>query len=116
MEIDTHYRRTYDYLKENNIDVYSIGQKTGECKKEYVVIKENGTSGNEYIGYGLIDIIIFFPINRFSEMELYVKQIRKLLKDLKFLQFTGNITPGIVDTDVKGYTTSIQYQIFKKID
>ncbi|MBC2579993.1 hypothetical protein [Clostridium sp. DJ247] len=111
----THYRRIYAYLKESGYDVYSIGQKTGKCEKEYIVIKENGTSGNEYVGYSLVDIIIFYPLSKYSEMELYVKNIKKLLKDLKFLQFTGNITSSIVDRDVEAYTSSIQYQIFKKI-
>jgi len=38
------------------------------------------------------------------------------MKELDFLRKTGNETPIIIDDTKKAYTTSIEYQIIKKLE
>lgn len=113
----THYQRIYKQLKENDFEVYSLGQKKGKCENGYVVIKENGIAGQDgnVVGFSLVDIIVFYPLDEYSKMELYVNKIKSVLKKLGFIRPTGNITPSIIDEEVEAYTCSIEYQIFKKL-
>lgn len=106
------------HLKEKEVEVYSPGQKTGKCDSSYVVVKDNGQKSSvesSKLGYKTIDVIIFFPIDRYTQIEGYRKEIKKWIKELKFLRATGYESPVIIDDRVKAYTTSIQYQLFKRI-
>ena len=110
--------RIMRHLKENEVEAYSPGQKTGKCNSPYVVIKDNGQKSSvesSKVGYKTIDVIIFFPIDRYTQIESYRKEIKKSIKELKFLRATGYESPVIIDDRVKAYTTSIQYQVLKKI-
>lgn len=112
-------RAIYDHLKAKNLNPYFIGQHKGECTKRYCVIKENSQVPYFYsnkIGYRLIDIIVFVPLNSYIAIEPYVKEIKSTIKELKFLRKTGNETPIITDDKKKAYTTSIEYQIIKKLE
>ena len=53
--------KVYEYLQDNNIDVYLVGQYKGECKSPYIVLKDDGiTSSNRRVGKGYIDILFLF--------------------------------------------------------
>ena len=109
----------YDHLKAKNLNPYFIGQHKGECTERYCVIKENLQVPYFYsnkLGYRLIDIIVFVPLNSYIAVEPYVNEIKAAMKELKFLRKTGNETPVITDDDKKAYTTSIEYQIIKKLE
>lgn len=112
-------KRIYDHLKSKNLNPYFIGQHKGECLEKYCVIKENvqtNYSGTNVLGYKLIDIIIFVPINSYIELENYKKEILESIRELKSLRKTGNETPAIVDDTKKAYTISVEYQIMKKLE
>ena len=109
----------YDHLKAKNLNPYFIGQHKGECTERYCVIKENSQVpyfNSNKTGYRLIDIILFVPVNSYIQVELYIKEIRAAMKELVFLRKTGNETPIITDDKKKAYTTSIEYQIIKKLE
>ena len=110
------WQKIYLHLKSEDIDVYSIGQKQGLCDDPYVVVKESGqySLGSNKQGYDLVDIIIFYPIGSYSQLFSYKNDIKNHLAELKYLRKTGNETPVIIDDEVKGYTTSIEYQVIKK--
>ena len=43
--------KLFEYLQDNKIDVYFVGQHQGECKKPYVVLKDDGVnSSNGRVG------------------------------------------------------------------
>jgi hypothetical protein len=110
------WQNIYLHLKNKGIDVYSIGQKQGLCNDPYVVVKESGQyplSSNKQ-GYDLVDIIIFYPVGSYSQLFSYKNDIKNYLAELKYLRKTGNETPVIIDDEVKGYTTSVEYQVLKK--
>ncbi|WPC42958.1 hypothetical protein [Clostridium sp. JS66] len=113
----TLWQKIYLNLKNLGYEVYSIGQKRDKCENSYIVIKENGVfakAGN-VAGYKLFDIIIYHPITNYSSMELYVENIKQDLKCIDELKPTGNETPTVIDSEVEAYTTSIEYQQFKKL-
>jgi len=68
------------------------------------------------VGCSPIDIILFVPIASYIKVKPNQKEIRTALKELSFLRKTGNETPIITDDEVKAYTTSIEYQITKKLE
>lgn len=109
----------YDHLKAKNLNPYFPGQHKGECEKRFCAIKENTQVpyfNSNKVGYRLIDIIVFVPLNSYIAVEPYVNEIKAAMKELTFLRKTGNETPVITDDDKKAYTTSIEYQIIKKLE
>lgn len=108
----------YLHLKSKGIDIYSPGQKTSTCTSPYVVVTDNGQygmAGAHRNGYSLIEVIVYIPLNKYSQIEGYKTQIKNYIKELTGIKATGLETPVIIDDFVKAYTTSIQYQILKKI-
>lgn len=109
----------YDHLKAKNLNPYFIGQHKGECTERFCVIKENSQVPYFYsnkLGYRLIDIIVFVPLNSYIAVEPYMTQIRSALKELDFLRKTGFESPAITDDEKKAYTSSIEYTIVKKLE
>lgn len=113
----TLWQKIYLHLKKLGYEVYSPGQKRDKCQNSYVVLKENGVTAmvGNVAGYKLFDIIIYHPIDNYSTMEPYVENIKKAITDIDELQPTGNETPPIIDGEVQGYTTSVNYQQFKQL-
>jgi hypothetical protein len=107
----------YKRLKEFGFDVYSIGQHEGLCDKPYIVIKEDGEDVHgalNSVSSALISIIIFYPIGRYSEAAEYVRAVRECLSDVPWLKNTGKITGFVVDSDVRAYTCTVFYEVYKR--
>lgn len=109
----------FDKLKEKGLNPYPPGKHKGECKERYCVVKENSQVpyfNSNKIGYRLVDVILFVPLNSYIQVEPYINEVREAMKELAFLRKTGNETPIITDDTKKAYTTSIEYQIIKKLE
>jgi len=109
----------FDKLREKGLNPYAPGQHKGLCNERHCVVKENTQVpyfNSNKVGYRLVDIILFVPINSYVAVEPYMKEIRSAMKELTFLRKTGNETPVITDDEKKAYTTSIEYQIIKKLE
>lgn len=113
----TLWQEIYLHLIKYGYEIYSPGQKRDKCINPYVVIKENGTHAlvGNISGYKIFDIIIYYPLDQYSEMEFYVENIKGALKEIENLRPTGNETSTIIDNEVKAYTTSVEYQQFKSL-
>lgn len=112
------WKDIYTLIKSKGEEVYSPGQKNDICKNRYVVIKESGTypsTGSNKIGYSLMEIIVYYPLNQYSEIDGFKEKLKLFMKELKGIKPTGNETPIIVDDGAKAYTLSIEYQIHKKL-
>lgn len=106
-----------EFLKSNGIDAYFVGQKKGECKKEYVVVKNDGThSENGKVGRGFIDLLFFVPISKYTRCGVFKKDVMSLVKDFGKLKYTGNDTSIITDDETKSYTFSVLYENYKKME
>lgn len=109
-------KKIYTALKEAGLNPFWPGKHQGECTQRYCVVKESNQvpffNANR-VGYRIIDIIVFVPISSYIQMEPYVQEIKSELKGLP-LRYTGE-TPVIPDDEKKAYTTSIQYQVLKRL-
>ena len=109
------FEQIYNYLKNNGFDVYSIGQHEGICSSPYIVIKENGVS--EVAGTSLVndtvELLIYYPIGKYSELSKYKKQILDKMKCLVGLRRIIEGMPTVIDDDKKAYTTSFTYKKIK---
>lgn len=113
------WKAVYDHLKDKGLNPYPPGKHKGPCQASYCVIKDGlqtASIQSNRTGYSILDIIVFVPLDSYVAVGLYMKEIRTALKELTFLRKTGNETPIITDDEKKAYTTSIEYQIFKKLE
>lgn len=109
--------RLFEYLIENGIEVYFIGQKSGECTSNYVVLKNNGIDAeNNKVGRGLIDILFYVPVDYPATCEDYKLKVKRILKNFKGIRYAGSETGEVVDEEKKAITFSVMYEIFKKLE
>lgn len=114
----TRYMDIYAHLSKAGFEVYSPGQKTGECKEPYIVVKDAGT-----LRYGefsstqtLYDIMCYVPKVRFTFLEQYVLQMKQAMKGLApMIMPTYTETASFYDDSVKGHMISVQYRNMKQI-
>ena len=106
----------YNRLKVSGFDVYSIGQHEGICNSPYVVIKEDGENvlSGASVSSAVISIIIFYPIGRYSEVSEYIFNVRKCLCGLDWLKSTGELTGFAIDHNVRAYSCTIFYEVYKR--
>ena len=102
-------------LKKRGYDVYSIGQHKGICKEPYVVIKHQGQQ-NFRINFTAetLDILFYYPFERYSEVMEYIDGVRRELAELNYLRPTGELTPMYIDDRKRAYMTSAKYKIIKR--
>lgn len=108
--------KLFEYLQEKEIDVYFVGQHKGECKKPYVVLKDDGTNSlNGKTGTSLIDVLFFIPENKFTRCESYKNDVKRLINQFGKIRYTGIETGIVVDDQKKALTFSVMYQCLKKL-
>lgn len=104
--------KLFDYLDDNGIEVYFIGQKKGQCLTNYVVLKDSGTipTVNNDLGIQVIDLYCYVPQGKYTETESYKKKIKEIMKGFNSLRSTGTETPPVAEDDIKAFSFSIEYQ------
>ena len=117
--MEENYRRMielFDFLTENDFDVYFIGQKKGNCTKKFIVIRDSGiipiTSNKT--ATQIIDIIGYVPESKYIEIEEFKENIKETMKEYA-ARITGEESPIIPEDSFKAYSFSITYQIQKLI-
>ncbi len=110
----------YLFLKENNINVFLPVQHIGECKENYVVVKDMGSSKADNISSSnsIYEVMCYVPKESFSSLEIYVLEIKEVMKKLKYkikISSTNYETPSFYDEDVKAHMISVQYEVYKKL-
>ena len=105
----------YKHLKNNGINVYSIGQHEGLCDIPYVVVKERGV--NEIPGTSLVndmvELLIYYPLGAYSMLSEYKTSIKNIMKLRKDFRRIIESSPTVIDDDKKAYTTSFTYTKIK---
>lgn len=111
------WKEIFLHLKKE-FDIYSPGQKEGKCNTPYIVLKDNGQNSmvNNKVGYKVMDLIFFIPLNKYSCIEDYKKKIKLSIKELNFIRPTGNESPIFIDEDRSAHTGSIEYIIHKRLN
>lgn len=112
-------KQLYDCLKQNNIDVYFVGQHKGECTEKYAVIKIGGTTTEYNVSAErpIYTIMCYVPEDKYSELEEYALEVKEKMKQVyPLVMYLGNGTDSFYDENVKGHMTSFQYQGCRKIE
>lgn len=109
------FKKLYKHLENRGFSVYSVGQRAGYCQSPYVVIKERGAQPFlSSLATKAVDIAAYYPLGNYSEFEAYVAGLREALADLREMRYTQVMTPAVIDTQMRAYTTSMAYQIIMK--
>lgn len=109
----------YIHLKNAGFDVYAPGIKVGECTKEYVVVKNDGSSklANLSTNDDLYAIMCYVPKQAYSKLEPLVQNVRIAMKALEPMILPyGTQTPSYYDDSYKAHMVSIEYKNHKKFD
>lgn len=114
MDIKTIWERIADALRLHGIDVYPPATKQGECKSEYVVIKEDGSNqiGTFSSESHYYTILCYVPKERYTQLSRFKQEIKAIVAtDLyPMLMPTGQETPDFYDDTVKAHMVSITYR------
>ncbi len=110
------FKKVYEALQENGFSVYSIGQHKGNCTEPYLVVRENGVRAFSSlpVNFELIDVVVFYPVGRYTEVWDFINSVRECLKGVSELKSKGELTALLIDHDVKAYTCSVRYQVYRR--
>lgn len=108
----------YLCLKEHGFDVYSPGQKQGECTSPYVVVKNDG--GYRHFDYSSMreqySVTVFVPRTEYSKLEVLVMEVREAMKSLyPMILDYGQMQPSQYDDTTKSHSQTIEYENYKKL-
>mgnify|MGYP001474764524 CR=1 FL=1 len=95
---------------------YAIGEHARECEDPYVVLKFDSqlqSVNNAKCGWQLVHVFLYAPLNDVTVLDDMLLKVQAALKTV--LEFTGEITPEIVDDTVKAYTRRLKYKIPKEV-
>lgn len=109
--------KLYEYLKNEGFEVYFIGQHTGICNTNYIVLKDGGsTSLTGKNGSSTIDVIFYIPKNKFSNSRTFKSAVIESIKEFGELRYTGVETSIVADDDKKALTFSVIYENLRKME
>lgn len=113
---ETIWGKIFKHLKTNGFNVYSPGTKDGECVSKYVVVKNlNVTAHTSFsTDNAYYDILIYVPKNAYSQLESYVEDVKKSLKELNFIKDAGMQTESYYDDKIKAHMVSVSYLNYRK--
>lgn len=102
----------YRFLKSKNYEVYAPSQKTGDCTKRYIVVK-NG-DGNSLNGtqstVDYYDIYLYVPLNNYSQLGKFKVEVKNALKELApEIKDLHQDTQSMVDDSVKAHMLRMTY-------
>lgn len=115
---ESRWQDIFLHLKKAGIEVYSPGQKVGECVSNYVVVKSNGSSNHTSFStdVALYSIMCYVPRDRYSELEPFVVKVKEKMKGLEPMILPhGNQTPSYYDDSVKAHMINVGYKNYKKL-
>lgn len=115
---DSRWQDLYSFLKKKGYEVYSPGQKEGDCLSKYIVIKYAGSVKADTISsrQDLYDLMMYVPKKSYSQLESFVQQVIQDMKELQpmFYQHDNQQDPSYFDESVQAHFVSIVYKNYKK--
>lgn len=115
---ESRWQDIFMHLKNQGLDVYSPGVKTGECTSEYLVVKNDGSSKHSSFStdVDLYAVLCYVPKNSYSSLEPLVQRVKNLMKELEPMILPyGSQTPSYYDDSLKAHMVSIEYKNYKKL-
>ena len=116
--LGSRWQDIFKHLTSSGFDVYSPGMKVGECTKEYVVVKNDGSSrlASFSTDDDLYAVMCYVPKQSYSKLEPMVQMVKKAMKELEPMILPyGSQTPSFYDDSYKAHMISIEYKNHKKL-
>ena len=116
--LGSRWQDVFKHLTSSGFDVYSPGMKVGECTKEYVVVKNDGSSrlASFSTDDDLYAVMCYVPKQSYSKLEPMVQRVKKAMKELEPMILPyGSQTPSFYDDSYKAHMISIEYKNHKKL-
>lgn len=116
--LGSRWQDIFKHLASSGFDVYSPGMKVGECTKEYVVVKNDGSSrlASFSTDDDLYAVMCYVPKQSYSKLEPMVQRVKKAMKELEPMILPyGSQTPSFYDDSYKAHMISIEYKNHKKL-
>ena len=105
-------------LEENGIKTYPPATASGECKSEYVVLKQSGSSqaynfSSEIVYY---DFLLYVPKNKYQTLDDFERKVKHVLDTQLYpmLMPTGANTPDYYDDEIKAHMRSFNYRLTRR--
>ncbi|MHB9925521.1 hypothetical protein [Clostridium botulinum] len=95
---------------------YAIGEHGGECTEPYAVLKfENQfkSMNNSQCGWQFVHVFLYCPIGDITVLDEMLNKVQKPLNEK--LEFTGDITPELIENEKKAYFRRLKYKIPKEV-
>ena len=115
---ESRWQDIFLHLKNEGFEIYSPAIKTGECKSEYIVVKNNGSSKLAAFSTDddLYSVMCYVPKTKYSELEVLVQRVKASMKKLEpMIKPYGSQTPSFYDDSIKAHMISIEYKNHKKM-
>ena len=115
---ESRWQDIYTCLENAGFEVYPPGIKVGDCTREYVVIKNDGSTRHPSLStdMDLYSVMCFVPKNKYSTLEPLVQKVKKAMKGLEPMIIPyGTQTPSYYDDSYKAHMISIEYVNYKKM-
>ena len=113
-EAKTVWELISETLQRHDIEIYPPATKHGECNKEYVVVKGDGSSqiGALSSEVRYYTFMLYVPKNKYNQLEKFKQVVKSIVAtDLNpMLMPTGQETPDFYDDTVKAHMVSITYR------
>lgn len=106
------FRDLYNYLSEKGFKVCSIGQMDKSCTEPTLLFYDAGEEEitiTKNFNKQKIEIWIFYPINRFSEVEGFKNEVEKTIEEFGKVRQEYDASPISIDDDMKAYFTKLSY-------
>lgn len=113
----TRWQDLYKVLSDNGFNVFSPGQKSGDCHESYVVIKENGTQqfNNFSTNRENYDIMCYVPFNEYSKLREFVDSVKECVKKLRpMITLSNDDTDSYYDESIKAHMISFTCFCYRK--
>ena len=115
---ESRWQDIYTCLENAGFEVYPPGIKVGDCTREYVVVKNDGSTRHPSLStdMDLYSVMCFVPKNKYSTLEPLVQKVKKAMKGLEpMIVPYGMQTPSYYDDSYKAHMISIEYVNYKKM-
>lgn len=115
---NSRWQDLYRFLSNKGYEVYSPGQKEGECKSKYIVVKYSGSVKVDKISSrtDLYDLMLYVPKTKYSELESFVQEVICNMKEIEplFVSYDNQQDPSYFDESVNAHFVSVVYMNYKK--
>lgn len=115
---DSRWKDLFTYIKKCGYDVYPPATKVGECESNYIVVKYSGATQAYVVSsrFDLYDIFCYVPRFHYSELETFVQNVIRDMKNLEplFKPYDLSQDESYYDESVKGHYVALTYKNVKK--